>query len=79
MTDLGSSGRWIDPVGYWHLDGCNLAFVDGHAESWTWEDGRTLLIGDNLDANTPGNRDLFRLKIHSAPGESIVQPYEDAM
>jgi prepilin-type N-terminal cleavage/methylation domain-containing protein/prepilin-type processing-associated H-X9-DG protein len=79
LTDLGSSSKWIDPVGYWHLDGCNLAFVDGHVESWKWEDGRTLLIGNVLDANTPNNRDGFRMKVHSAPGESVVSPYEEAL
>jgi prepilin-type N-terminal cleavage/methylation domain-containing protein/prepilin-type processing-associated H-X9-DG protein len=79
LTDLNSSSRWIDPVGYWHLDGCNLAFADGHAESWKWEDGRTLLIGNLLDGNTPGNPDAIRLKVHSAPGEEITRKFEERM
>jgi len=79
ITDLNSASIWIDPVGYWHLDGCNLAFADGHAESWQWKDGRTLLIGNVLNANTPGNPDAIRIKVHSAPGEPQTRRFEERM
>jgi len=32
---------WFDPVAGWHTWGCDLAFVDGHAEKLKWRDQRT--------------------------------------
>jgi hypothetical protein len=56
-----------------------MAFADGHAESWQWKDGRTLLIGNVLDANTPGNLDSLRVKVHSAPGEVKTRRFEERL
>jgi len=35
-------GRWWDDVANWHSNGMNVAFADGHAEYWKWEDPRTI-------------------------------------
>ena len=75
-TDIKSIWRWVDPVGYWHLEGCNLAFADGHAEPWVWIDGRTPLIGNVLGATTPRNIDLLRLKVAFIAGEPEAEQFE---
>lgn len=36
-----TGGGWVDLVGGFHPPGDNLAFADGHAEAWRWEDLRT--------------------------------------
>lgn len=33
---------WFDPVAKWHVNSCNLAFADGHAEKYKWKDDRTV-------------------------------------
>ncbi|HEX8915008.1 MAG TPA: prepilin-type N-terminal cleavage/methylation domain-containing protein [Humisphaera sp.] len=52
---------FIDMPAAWHDDGCNLAFADGHAEYWHWEDVRTRNLS-SFGANTPNNPDLKRLQ-----------------
>ena len=79
VIELTDASTWVDPPGYWHLDGANFAFVDGHAESWQWEDARTLLIGTSFRASTPRSMDAIRVKVHSAPGEREVARLEAAL
>jgi len=74
LTDVDSTWAWIDPVGYWHLDGTVFAFVDGHTEPWKWQDARTHLI--EFYANQPRNMDAIRVKVHYAPGEPEVARFE---
>lgn len=76
VTDLDNPNSWVDPVGYWHMDGANFAFVDGHAETWKWKDARTILIGTTFYASTPNNPDAVKVKIHSAPGEKETSHLE---
>ncbi len=33
--------QWWDYPASWHSKGCNLSFVDGHAEHWKWKDPGT--------------------------------------
>lgn len=69
IMNMGDRDRWVDPVGTWHRNGANFAFLDGHMEYWQWEDARTLLIGYTFYASTPNNPDLLRIKRHIAPGD----------
>jgi len=33
---------WWDPLGYYHVEGCTLAFLDGHAEMYKYMDDRSI-------------------------------------
>ena len=58
---LGLSGsQWMDVPGNQHSKGCNLCFVDGHAEHWRWQDARTLTA--TIGSSTPNNPDMIRLQ-----------------
>jgi len=66
-----TSPAWVDPIGYWHSNGSNFSFVDGHAEYWRWEDPRTKIPGQTgrFFVNQPGNPDLLRVQLHQMPGD----------
>ena len=63
--------RWVDPIGYWHDDGSNFSFVDGHVEHWKWEDPRTKIPGQTgrFFVSQPGNPDLRRVQLAQMPGD----------
>jgi len=46
-----SLNMMIDFPADWHNRGANLSFVDGHSETWRWQDGRTMprhVLGQGL-------------------------------
>jgi len=65
--------RWWDAVPMRHAQGTNLAFLDGHAEYWKWEDERTRKFAIQAEQefdvvaptywrrHEPGNDDITRL------------------
>jgi prepilin-type processing-associated H-X9-DG protein len=67
VTHWKTEGGWVDPIGDWHMDGANFAFLDGHVEYWKWQDGRTLMLPYQFYLSTPNNEDLRRIKRHLAP------------
>lgn len=59
--------RWVDYPGSHHLGACNLAFADGHLETWKWRDSRTMPPVRNLgilplNVPSPNNPDVARLQ-----------------
>jgi prepilin-type N-terminal cleavage/methylation domain-containing protein/prepilin-type processing-associated H-X9-DG protein len=78
-ADTGNINGWVDPVGFWHQDGCNMGFVDGHVEYWKWQDARTLLIEYAFFITTPNNPDLYRVKRHVAPGAPGYEALNNAL
>lgn len=66
-----SGYRWVDPVGYWHGDGANFSFVDGHVEYWKWQDPRTKIPGQTgrFNVSQSGNPDWQRVLDHQMPGD----------
>lgn len=64
---------WVDPIGYWHDDGSNFSFVDGHAEYWKWEDPRTKIPGQtgSFYVTQAGNPDLTRVFHGQMPGDPL--------
>jgi len=34
--------RWWDPLGYYHVEGCTLSFLDGHSEKYKFIDDRSI-------------------------------------
>ncbi|MBN1845184.1 MAG: prepilin-type N-terminal cleavage/methylation domain-containing protein [Sedimentisphaerales bacterium] len=51
---------WWDPVGVFHVDGCTLGYVDGHAQRYKWQDPRSVEYFEdrlNHSAYQPGNPD----------------------
>ena len=78
-ADVANINSWVDPVGFWHAQGCNMSFVDGHVEYWKWRDSRTLLIEYSFFSSTPNNPDLYRVKRCLAPGASYYKPLNDLL
>lgn len=59
--------RIIDYPAAYHNRGANLSFADGHAETWRWQDPRTMPVlkpGQLLVLNvaSPDNRDVARIQ-----------------
>lgn len=59
--------RIVDYPADWHNRAANLSFVDGHVETWKWQDSRTMpthRLGLHLSLNTssPTNADLARIQ-----------------
>ena len=42
VSDPSQNNKWVDFPAHWHLNGGNLSFVDGHAESRRWSDYNVL-------------------------------------
>ena len=63
-----SASSWIDWAPAWHNDGCTLAFADGRAENWFWQDSRTRQIASFFEVH-PGSPDLARLQEVFNPGD----------
>ncbi len=56
-----TSGQWeSDLPAYWHGNGDNLSFADGHAEHWRWLDPRT--SSPNPNSGSAPYPDLARLE-----------------
>ena len=63
---------WWNPIPMRHHKGTTLAFAEGHCESWSWRDQRTIDYGNEpwaiseagtgIDKNQPGNVDLMKLQ-----------------
>jgi len=52
---------WWDPVGTFHVEGCTISFLDGHAEKYKWKDERTVEYFEDrrsANSNQPGNPDI---------------------
>jgi prepilin-type N-terminal cleavage/methylation domain-containing protein/prepilin-type processing-associated H-X9-DG protein len=54
---------WWDPLGYYHVEGCTLAFLDGHAEQYKYKDDRSITYHHDRDkwgrrTPQPGNPDI---------------------
>jgi prepilin-type N-terminal cleavage/methylation domain-containing protein/prepilin-type processing-associated H-X9-DG protein len=62
-ADLGS--LWADVPAFFHTKRTNMAYADGHGETRTWVDARTLRVKRYPSplSNTPGSKDLLRLKV----------------
>jgi len=54
------ANQWADFPAYWHGDGCNFSFADGHAEHWRWQDPRT--ASSNPNSGSPPYPDLIRMQ-----------------
>jgi len=39
--------QWWDPIGVFHVDGCTLSYLDGHASKYKWKDDRSVQHGEN--------------------------------
>lgn len=65
--------KWVDPIGYWHNDGSNFTFVDGHVEYWKWQDPRTKIPGQTgkFFVSQAGNPDLERVQNAQMPGDAV--------
>jgi prepilin-type processing-associated H-X9-DG protein len=45
MKPQPHSFRWIDPLGMYHIDANNWAFIDGHVETHKWKDKAAIAAG----------------------------------
>ena len=78
VTDMGNYDKWVDPPAFWHNNGANYTFLDGHSEYWQWQDPRTSVIGTLASPffqNTPNNPDIRKIKRHLAPGDPAWDTY----
>ena len=54
--------EWWDSVGIFHVDGCTLSFIDGHAAPYKWKDQRSIDYGEDRTITRrdpqPGNPDI---------------------
>ena len=55
---------WIDYGPIRHSEGTVFSFVDGHSESWNWQDPDTVKYAEDpsFTATQPGNPDLERVQ-----------------
>lgn len=51
-----------DMPAYWHNNGDNFSFADGHAEHWRWQDGRTSSPAPGPNSGSAPYPDLARLQ-----------------
>ena len=58
------SSYWLDIPADRHLQGANLTFADGHAESWHWKATKKNLRIGQRTANTEDLQDLRKLQEH---------------
>ena len=54
------ANQWADFPAFWHGDGCNFSFADGHVEHWRWQDPRTTSSEPN--SGSPPYPDLIRIQ-----------------
>jgi prepilin-type N-terminal cleavage/methylation domain-containing protein/prepilin-type processing-associated H-X9-DG protein len=54
--------HWMDLPAGRHNRGCNLSFVDGHAEHWKWNWPKTVNPDDDYVVNQQDFRDMRRLQ-----------------
>ncbi|HTV43342.1 MAG TPA: prepilin-type N-terminal cleavage/methylation domain-containing protein [Candidatus Sulfotelmatobacter sp.] len=60
VTNSATGGWLTDLPAYWHNNGDNFSFADGHAEHWHWLDGRT--SSPNPSSGSAPYPDLSRLQ-----------------
>ena len=70
---------WWDSIGIFHVGGCTLSFLDGHAEPYKWKDDRSIQHGEerlkNVYMGDPPNPDIEWFVFHY-PIETPYQPGE---
>ena len=59
-----NKAKWGDLPPLSHNNGTALSFVDGHSESWVWQDRNTILLSEGkiTGKNQSGNPDLERVQ-----------------
>ncbi len=67
---------WRDWPGTYHNFSCGLAFADGHSEIHKWQDGRTRVVGGDIDSNReqPDNPDIVWLQARTSANVATGQP-----
>lgn len=61
---IHNKAKWGDLPPLMHNDGTAVSFVDGHSESWVWQDRDTILLGKGkiTGKEQSGNPDLERVQ-----------------